>query len=71
MREECWLGWTLIALGLALAAIAVEINDDPNADFGKTVMFSLVAALFVAFAARLYWPVLRPAQPATPTAAAG
>jgi len=54
------VGWlALVGPAVASMGVAMEVNEDPNASLGKTVMFGVVAAVFVAFAARLYWPVLR------------
>jgi hypothetical protein len=52
-------GWlALVGPAVAAMGIAMEVNDDPNASLGKTVMFCVVALVFIGFAARLYLPVL-------------
>jgi hypothetical protein len=54
------VGWlALVGPAVAAMGIAMEVNDDPAASLGKTVMFCVAAAVFVGFAARLYWPAIR------------
>jgi hypothetical protein len=55
------VGWlALVGPAVAAMAVAMELNDDPNASMGRTVMFCAAAGVFLGFAARIYWPVLKP-----------
>jgi hypothetical protein len=57
------VGWlALVGPAVAAMGIAMAVNDDPAASAGKTVMFCAAAVAFVAFAARLYAPVVMGAR---------
>lgn len=55
------IGWfALVGIAVAAMGITMYVNDDPNASGASVVMFSVMAAVFAALAARLYWPALVP-----------
>jgi hypothetical protein len=39
--------------------VAMIVNDDPTASTPKTVAFSVYALVFMAVAARVFWPLFR------------
>jgi hypothetical protein len=53
------IGWfALVPASVAAMAIAMEVNGDPNADSGITILFSVAAVVFTAGAAILFRPIL-------------
>ncbi len=52
------IGWfALVPAAVAAMAIVMQVNDDPDATTGATVMFVVAAVVFTAAAAQLYRPV--------------
>ncbi|MEZ5175528.1 MAG: hypothetical protein R2823_04910 [Acidimicrobiia bacterium] len=51
-------GWfALVPASVAAMAITMQVNDDPNATTGATVLFSVAAVIFTVGAALLYRPL--------------
>jgi hypothetical protein len=52
------VGWfALVPPSVAAMAIAMVVNDDPNAAVGQAIVLTIAAIVFVGFAARLYRPL--------------
>lgn len=52
------IGWfALVPAAVAAMAIVMQVNDDPDATTGATVMFVVAAIVFTAAAAHLYRPM--------------
>ncbi len=61
-REAAYvvIGWfTLVPAAVAAMAITMQINDDPNATAGTTVLFGVAGVAFTAGAVVLYLPLFR------------
>lgn len=69
-REAAYaaIGWfALVPMAVAAMAISMEVNDDPNASVGVTILLVVAAAIFTVGALLLYAPLFRPsrAQPSS------
>ena len=53
----CW--FALVPPSVAAMAVAMVINDDPNASVASTVLFVAAACVFAVYAVALYRPLLR------------
>jgi hypothetical protein len=54
------VGWfVLVPIAVAAMQVSYHVNDDPNATTGGLVLFTSSAVIFAAFAAWLYWPLIR------------
>jgi hypothetical protein len=49
--------WAFVPASVAAMAVVMVANDDPHASVGQTVVFLVGAALFTAFALRVYRPL--------------
>jgi hypothetical protein len=67
LRSSSWartaayevIGWfALVPASIASMAITMQINDDPNADAGLAVVFTVAAAVFTLGAGILFKPML-------------
>ena len=72
LRRRAWakkayygvIGWYALVPGsVAAMAITMLLRDDPAADAGRAVLITGAAVLFLAMAARVFLPLLRPPQP--------
>ena len=60
-------GWfALVGPAVAAMAIAMYINDDPNATAGNAVFMTALGLAFATLAVVLYWPLVRPQSRSEP-----
>jgi hypothetical protein len=54
------IGWVaLLGSSVAAMAIVMQAEDDPSASAGNTIVFGSFAAIALAMALRVYWPLFR------------